>query len=86
MAERVPLIYNDTAKQIQELSTSDSIDLSGTQILAGVITATALSTPASISTSITLDNASYNYVMVGPVEVSVGATVAVGSGVSYVVI
>ena len=86
MAERDPLIYNDTAKQIQELSTSDSIDLSGTQILAGVITATALSTPASISTSITLDNASYNYVMVGPVEVSVGANVAVGSGVSYVVI
>tara|TARA_R100000008_G_C3480777_1_gene113736 strand:- start:337 stop:597 length:261 start_codon:yes stop_codon:yes gene_type:complete len=86
MADRVPLIYNTTAEQIQELSTSDGLDLSGSQLLTGIMSATAYSTADTVSSSLTLDNTSYNYMQVGPVTVGVGATIAVGSGVSYVVV
>ena len=86
MADRVPLIYNTTAEQIQERSPSDGLDLSGSQLLTGIMSATAYSTADTVSSSLTLDNTSYNYMQVGPVTVGVGATIAVGSGVSYVVV
>lgn len=86
MAERVPLIFNTTAQQIQELPSGDSIDLTGSQLNTGIMSATAYSTPDTVTSSVTLDNADYNYMMVGPVSVGVGATIAVGVGVSYVVI
>tara|TARA_R110000822_G_scaffold218063_2_gene352524 strand:+ start:949 stop:1209 length:261 start_codon:yes stop_codon:yes gene_type:complete len=86
MADRVPLIFNTTAQQIQELGSGDGLDLSGSQLNTGIMSATAYSTPDSVTSSITLDNPDYNYMQVGPITVGVGATIAVGSGVSYVVI
>ena len=86
MAERVPLIFNTAAQQIQELPVGDSVDLTGTQLNTGIMSATAYSTPDTVTSSIVLDNPDYNYMMVGPITVGVGATVAVGVGVSYVVI
>lgn len=86
MADRIPLIFNTTAQQIQELGSGDGLDLSGSQLNTGIMSATAYSTPDSVTSSITLDNPDYNYMQVGPITVGVGATIAVGSGVSYVVI
>lgn len=86
MANRVPLIYNTSAQQIQELPSGDSIDFTGSQLNTGIMSATAYSTPDTVTSSVTLDNANYNYMMVGPVSVGIGATIAVGVGVSYVVI
>ena len=86
MADRVPLIFNTSAVQIQELGTGDSLDLSGSQLNTGIMSATAYSNKDTVTSSITFDNTAYNYMQVGPVSVSVGATIAVGSGVSYVVI
>lgn len=86
MANRVPLIYNTSAQQIQELPEGDGLDLSGSQLNTGIMSATAYSTPDTVSSSITLDNPNYNYMQVGPITVGVGATIAVGVGVSYVVI
>mgnify|MGYP003114340126 CR=1 FL=1 len=86
MADRYPLIYNSSVEQIQELPSGDGLDLSGAVLSTGIMSATAYSTPDTVSSSITLDNTSYNYMQVGPVTVGVGATIAVGAGVSYVVI
>ena len=86
MANRVPLIFNSSAEQIQELGTGDALDLSGTQLNTGIMSATAYSNKDTVSSSLTLDNTDYNYMQVGPIAVSVGATIAVGAGVSYVVI
>lgn len=86
MANRVPLVYNTSAQQIQELPEGDGLDLSGSQLNTGIMSATAYSTPDTVSSSITLDNPGYNYMQVGPVAVGVGATIAVGVGVSYVVV
>lgn len=55
----------------------------------GILTCRGIANSALIMQSLTLDNyygQGTNYVMIGPLEVSVGATVTVGSGVSYVVI
>ncbi len=86
MADRIPLIFNPDAQQIQEIGTSDGLDLSGTTLNTGIMSATAFSNPDAVNSSITLDNPDFNYMQVGPVTVGVGATVAVGSGVSYVII
>ena len=86
MANRVPLIYNTSAQQIQELPEGDGIDLTGSQLNTGIMSATAYSTPDTVSSSITLDNPNYNYMQIGPITVGIGATVAIGIGVSYVVI
>tara|TARA_R100000005_G_C4970883_1_gene183940 strand:+ start:630 stop:890 length:261 start_codon:yes stop_codon:yes gene_type:complete len=86
MADRVPLIFNTTAQQIQELGSSDGLDLSGSQLNTGIVSATAFSNKDTVTSSITFDNPDYNYAQVGPITVGVGATIAVGSGVSYVVI
>jgi hypothetical protein len=86
MADRVPLIFNTSAQQIQELGSGDGLDLSGSQLNTGIMSATAYSTPDSVNTSITLDNPDYNYMQVGPITVGLAATITVGAGVSYVVI
>jgi hypothetical protein len=86
MAERVPLIYNTSAQQIQELPIGDGLDLTGSQLNTGIMSATAYSTPDTVTSSVLLDNPDYNYMMIGPVSVGVGATIAVGVGVSYVVV
>ena len=86
MADRFPLIYNTSVEQIQELPSGDGLDLSGATLNTGIMSSTAYSTPDTVSSSVTLDNTSYNYMQVGPVSVGAGATIAVGAGVSYVVI
>lgn len=86
MADRVPLIFNTSTEQIQELPSGDSLDLSGSQLNTGIMSATAYSNKDTVTASITFDNTEYNYMQVGPITVGVGATIAVGSGVSYVVI
>lgn len=55
----------------------------------GILTCRGIANASLITDSITLDdyyNAGTNYAMVGPIEVSVGATITVGAGVSYVVV
>ncbi len=86
MADRVPLIFNTSAQQIQEPIKLNGLDLSGSQLNTGIMSATAYSNKDTVTSSITFDNTSYNYMQVGPVTVGVGATIAVGSGVSYVVV
>jgi len=86
MADRVPLIFNTSAQQIQELPAGDGLDLSGSRLNTGIMSATAYSNKETITASITLDNPDYNYMQIGPITVGVGATVAVGVGVSYIVI
>jgi hypothetical protein len=86
MADRVPLIYNTSAQQIQELPIGDGLDLTGSPLNTGIMSATAYSTKDNVISSVTLDNPDYNYMMIGPVSVGVGATIAIGVGVSYVVI
>lgn len=86
MANRIPLIYNTSAEQIQELPAGDSLDLSGSQLNTGIMSATAYSSPTNVTSSIVLDNTDYNYMQIGPITVGVGATISVGSGISYVVI
>ena len=39
MAERVPLIYNTSAQQIQELPIGDGLDLTGSQLNTGIMSA-----------------------------------------------
>lgn len=55
----------------------------------GILTARGFANSSVISDSIIMNdfyNQGTNYAMIGPLEVSVGATVTVGSGVSYVVL
>jgi len=86
MTERVPLIFNTGSNQIEELPVGDGVDFSGSSLNAGIVSATAYSTPDIVNSSIDLDNSEYNYMMVGPITVGVGATITVGAGVSYVVV
>jgi hypothetical protein len=86
MANRFPLIYNTSAEQLQELPSGDSLDLTGSTLNTGIMSATCYSNLNNVTSSITLDNTSYNYMQAGPVTVGTGATIAVGAGVSYVVI
>ena len=86
MADRVPLIFNTSTEQIQELPSGDSLDLSGSQLNTGIMSATAYSNKDTVASSIIFDNTEYTYMQIGPVAVSIGATIAVGAGVSYVVI
>lgn len=86
MPDRVPLIYNPSANQIQELASSDSLDLSGVNVNAGVATATVFSHPSTITGAVLLLDPTRNYFHVGNVAVAVGSTIAVGVGVTYFVV
>jgi hypothetical protein len=79
MAQRNPLIYNDSAGQLQEVSVDDEINV-------GIVSAVAFSNVKTITDPISLGNAGYNYMMVGPVAISGVGTVTVGSGVTYTVV
>lgn len=79
MTERIPLVYNPSANQIQEVATTDELSV-------GIMSASVFSTPATVSEAISLSNTNFNYVQVGPVAISGVGTVTVGSGVTYVVI
>jgi hypothetical protein len=79
MAERIPLIYNPSANQIQETGLTDEVSV-------GILTAVVFSNLVVIPTTVSLANSSYNYMMTGPVTVGTGATVSVGVGVSFLVI
>ena len=55
----------------------------------GILTCRGIANSSVIMESLTLDDyyvQGTNYAMIGPIEVSVGATITVGAGVSYAVI
>tara|TARA_B100000287_G_scaffold384147_1_gene390396 strand:+ start:91 stop:330 length:240 start_codon:yes stop_codon:yes gene_type:complete len=79
MAERIPLIYNPSSIQIQEVSLSDEVNV-------GIVTAVAVSNLKEVTTAVSLANSHFNYMMVGPVQVGGAGTITVGAGVSYVVV
>ena len=79
MAERIPLIYNGSAGQIQEVLATDELNV-------GFVSATVYSNARQFDTSVSLANSSFNYLHVGPLTVGSGATIFVGAGVSYVVV
>jgi hypothetical protein len=72
-------------------SASKTIDVSiagggGGVSTTGVTTGFIWSNPNIVSTSQTLTNPNHNYAMIGPISVSVGATINVGAGNTFVVI
>ncbi len=79
MAERIPLIYNPSANQIQETALTDEISV-------GILTAAVFSNLKVVNTQLNLLNSSYNYLMAGPVSVTGIGTITVGAGVSFVVV
>jgi len=79
MPERIPLVYNPNNGQIQEVSASDEVSV-------GILTATIISNPNVITSSITLSNSDFNYAQIGPITIGVGQTITVGAGVSYSVL
>lgn len=79
MAERVPIIYNPSANQLQEVSLSDEVSV-------GILTAAVFSNLKVVNTQLNLLNSSYNYLMAGPVSVTGIGTITVGAGVSFVVV
>jgi hypothetical protein len=79
MAERIPLIYNPSANQIQETALGDETSV-------GILTAVVFSNLRTVSSPISLANSSFNYLMAGPVSLSGIGTITVGSGVSFVIV
>ncbi len=86
MAERFPLIYNPSANQIQEISSSDSVNLTGSGLDVGIVTATAYSNLKTVTSTVSLANSHFNYMMAGPVTVGTGGTISVAIGVSFVIV
>lgn len=86
MADRIPLIYNTSANQIQELGETDTIDLTGSNLNVGIATATVFSNPSALTGAVTLLDTGKNYFNVGTISVGAGSTLAVGVGVTYFVI
>ncbi len=79
MTERVPLIYNPSANQIQESSLNDEVSV-------GILSVRVISNPNFYTTEIvSMANSSFNYGMFGPVTIGTGATISVGAGVSFVI-
>lgn len=52
----------------------------------GITTGFIWSNPNTINASQTLTNPNYNYAMIGPITVAVGATISVGVGNTFVII
>lgn len=86
MADRIPLIYNTSANQIQELPESDTLDLSGSNVSVGIVSATIYTHPSTLNNTVVLDQVGNTYAHFGSVSVSAGATVAVGSSVTYIIL
>lgn len=78
MPERIPLIFNPSANQIQEVSLADETSV-------GILTAIAISNSKTVTSTVSLANSAFNYAMIGPVAVGVGATIIVGAGVTFVI-
>lgn len=53
---------------------------------AGITTGFIWSNPNIVSTSQTLTNPNHNYAMFGPISVSIGATINVGAGNTFVIV
>lgn len=79
MTERVPLIYNPSANQIQESSLNDEVSV-------GILSVRVISNPNFYTNEIvSMANSSFNYGMFRPVTVGAGNTISVGAGVSFVI-
>ena len=79
MAERIPLIYNPNADQIQEVALEDSASV-------GIMSAQTLATPAFVDRAISMGSTFFNYANFGPVYIAPGGSLTVGAGVSHVII
>ena len=79
MAERIPLIYNPNADQIQEVALDD-------QVSVGIASAQTISTPAYITGNVAMGSTFFNYANFGPVYIAPGGSLSVGAGVSHVII
>ena len=79
MAERIPLIYNPNADQIQEVGLED-------QVSVGIASAQVLSTPSFITGNVSMGSTFFNYANFGPVFIAPGGSLSVGAGVSHVII
>tara|TARA_R100001480_G_scaffold74150_2_gene84797 strand:- start:214 stop:453 length:240 start_codon:yes stop_codon:yes gene_type:complete len=79
MPERIPLVYNSNSGGIQEVSSTDEVNV-------GILTATVFSNPNTITSAVSFANSAFNYMQVGPVTVGAAGTITVGAGVSYLVI
>jgi hypothetical protein len=79
MAQRNPIIYNDSAGQLQEVSLNDELNV-------GIVSAVAFSNIKLVTSPVSLANSNYNYMMVGPVAVSGIGTINVSAGVTFTVI
>jgi hypothetical protein len=79
MTERIPLIYNPSSNQLQEVSLADETSV-------GILSVRVISNPNYYTNEVvSLANSSFNYGMFGPVTVGTAATITVGSGVSFVI-
>jgi hypothetical protein len=80
MTERIPVIYNQSANQLQEVILTDEVSV-------GIFTARMLSNPNIITNElVSIANSYHNYANFGPFTIGAGATVVVGLGVSYSII
>lgn len=86
MADRIPLIYNSTADQIQEIPINDNLNLTGSNVTAGIVSATVYTHPNTIVGSVVLDQVGNTYAHFGTVSVGTGSTIAVASGASYIIL
>lgn len=83
---RVPLIYSDEAGQLQEVPVGDQIIVPDMGMRVGVLTASVFANNNNITSILQLTTTGVNYFHVGAVTVASGATIAVGSGVTYRVV
>lgn len=86
MPNRIPLIYNSSAGQVQEISTSDSLDLSGLNVNAGIVSASIYSHPSIITNSILLDKPNHTYAHFGTVSIGSGVTVGISTNSAYIIL
>ena len=82
MADRIPLILNTNANQIQEMPSGDTLDLTGSNINGvGVITATTFKGDGSQLTGISVDSPALKD-SGGNVKIQAQASGAVHTGIS----
>ena len=66
--------------------TGVGIGTQGSVNTSGIVTSAFLSNPSIVSASVTLDSGTNNYGVFGPLTVSVGATITVGAGNTFVIV
>jgi len=86
MADRIPLIFNTSVDQIQEVPTGDQLVIPDVDCRVGLVTAEIYSSKVVFEGTRSLTNTNFSYFQVGDIQVAAGSTIVVGAGVSYFVI